>query len=179
MTTLDHIRESIPDELKDIRINLGNVLTTDGATGLSELQLTSTAYACALATKNTLLSEATLGLLDSVTDEAKDAYIKAARTAAGLMAMNNVYYRFIHLSEHEALKRMPAKLRMQAIGNPGIEKNDFELMCLAVSAIGGCGMCIKSHIDVLEKHGVSIDAIQSSARIAAVINATAHALSTH
>ena len=40
---------------------------------------------------------------------------------------------------------MPAKLRMNVIGSPGIDKADFELFGLAVSAMNGCGMCIDSH----------------------------------
>ena len=178
MTTIETLREAIPDELKDIRINLGNVLTTDGAAGLTEPQIFAVAYACALATKQTLVIDATLHALEANAPDNLEALTRAARIAAGLMAMNNVYYRFIHLSEHDALKKMPAKLRMQGIATSGIDKETFELLCLAVSAIGGCGMCIHSHIHELEKHGVSLDAIQSSARIAATINATAHAIAT-
>ena len=38
---------------------------------------------------------------------------------------------------------MPARLRMNVMANPGVEKVDFELWSLAVSAINGCGMCIE------------------------------------
>jgi len=71
---------------------------------------------------------------------------------------------------------MPAGLRMNVIGNPGIDKLDFELYALAVSAINGCGMCIDAHINVTEKGGISKEGIQQSMRIAAVINAAAQAL---
>jgi AhpD family alkylhydroperoxidase len=54
-----------------------------------------------------------------------------------------------------------------------IDKVNFELNCLAVSAINGCGMCIEAHTHELTKAGVSKLAIQSSVRIAAVLNATA------
>src|SRR5690606_25129231 len=71
-----------------------------------------------------------------------EAYANAARAAAAIMAMNNVYYRFVHLASNPIYQTLPAKLRMQCIGNPGIDKADFELFCLAVSAQNGCGMCI-------------------------------------
>lgn len=47
---------------------------------------------------------------------------------------------------------MPANLRMSVIGNPGIDKVNFELNCLAVSAINGCGMCIEAHTSWLNKN---------------------------
>ena len=99
-----------------------------------------------------------------------------AKAAATIMAMNNVYYRFVHLVGDAEYGRLPANLRMQGLASHGIDKIDFELMSLAVSAINGCGMCMESHTKVLEKHGVSKVAIQSSIRIAAVVNATAQAL---
>ena len=57
------------------------------------------------------------------------------------MAMNNVYYRFTHLARAR-LQDVPAKLRMNVIARPGVDKVDFELWSLAVSAINGCGMCV-------------------------------------
>ncbi len=68
---------------------------------------------------------------------------------------------------------MPAKLRMNAIATHGIDKDDFELFSLAVSAINGCGMCIDSHERVLQQHGVKAETIQAAARVAAVVNALA------
>ena len=91
--------------------------------------------------------------------------------------MNNIYYRFIHLSHDEEINKLPAKLRMSIIGNPGIAKVDFELMSLAVSVLNGCGMCIEAHARQLVEHGVSKQAIQSTARIAAVINSAAQVVS--
>ena len=70
-------------------------------------------------------------------------------------------------------RTLPAKLRMNAIGNPGIDKADFELFSLAVSAINGCGTCIDSHEKVLNQHGIKTETIQAAARIAAVIKAVA------
>ena len=89
------------------------------------------------------------------------------------MAMNNVYYRFVHLASNKEYATLPAKLRMNVIGTPGIDKADFELFSLAVSAMNGCGMCIDSHEKVLKGHGVNSEAIQTAARIGAVMKAVA------
>ena len=104
------------------------------------------------------------------------AEIDAAKAAATVMAMNNIYYRFTHLVHDEELRKLPVKLRMNIIGSPGIPKVDFELYSLAVSAINGCGMCMEAHVHEVVKGGISKLGIQSAIRIAAVINATAQAL---
>jgi len=43
------------------------------------------------------------------------------------MAMNNVYYRFLYLASNKAYETKPARLRMNTIANPGVDKADFEL----------------------------------------------------
>src|SRR5581483_3682747 len=102
--------------------------------------------------------------------------LNAARAAAAIMGMNNIYYRFLHLVEDPEYRQMPARLRMSVIGNPGIDKADFELMALAVSAINGCGTCVASHERQLRTHGLNREALQSAARIAAVLHGVAGVL---
>jgi alkyl hydroperoxide reductase subunit D len=92
------------------------------------------------------------------------------------MAMNNIYYRFVHLAGNADYRTMPARLRMNALARPGVEKADFELWSLAVSAINGCGMCIESHERALRQAGVTAESIQAAIRIAAVVHAVAVAL---
>jgi alkyl hydroperoxide reductase subunit D len=65
---------------------------------------------------------------------------------------------------------------MQIIGKPGVEKIDFELTSLAVSAINGCGMCIDAHVAQATKAGVTKQGVQSTIKIASVINAAAQAV---
>jgi lipoyl-dependent peroxiredoxin subunit D len=108
-----------------------------------------------------------------VAEKLDEAYQNAARAAAAVMAMNNVYYRFVHLASNPVYNTLPAKLRMNVIGAPGIDKADFELFSLAVSAMNGCGMCIDSHERVLTQHAVKPETIQSAARVAAVLKAVA------
>ena len=108
-----------------------------------------------------------------VTGTLSEAEANGARAAAAIMAMNNIYYRFTHLVGNEEYATLRAGLRMNVIANPGCEKVDFELASLAVSAINGCGMCMESHEKTLRKHNVSASAMQSAARIAAVMHAVA------
>ncbi len=90
--------------------------------------------------------------------------------------MNNVYYRSTHLIGDETYATMPAKLRMTVIGNPGVDKLDFELWSLAVSAIGGCGKCLESHEKVVRSAGLSREQVQEAIKIGAVVNAVATTL---
>ncbi len=168
----ENYTQSLKDYAKDIRLNLGSVLTPEGAPGLTQNQIFGTALACALHTRNRELIDAIQG--DAVST-LSDAEVNAAKTATTLMAMNNVYYRSIHLAENADLSKLPARLRMNGIAQPGIEKIDFELYCLAVSAIAGCGLCIKSHVAQAQKGGITPEGIQSSIRIAAVIQAASTA----
>ena len=77
--------------------------------------------------------------------------LNAAKSAAAIMGMNNIYYRFLHLVEDGEYSTMPARLRMNIIANPGVDKVDFELWCTTVSAVNGCGMCLDSRLDTIGK----------------------------
>lgn len=171
--SLDAIRDAIPDFAKDLRLNLGSVLTTQGAPGLDERQIWAIALATAIASRNPALTRDIEALAVARLDE---AHVNAARAAAAIMGMNNVYYRFLHLVEDAEYQTMPARLRMNVIGNPGIDKLDFELLSLAVSAVNGCGLCITSHEKKLRAHDISRESIQSAVRIAATIHAVAGVL---
>jgi alkyl hydroperoxide reductase subunit D len=168
--SLEQIRESLPDYARDIRLNLGSVLTPQGAPGLTEKQIASIALATAIASRNVELARAVEDWSRGQLDETS---VAGARAAAAIMGMNNVYYRFVHLVGDEEYATMPARLRMNVIGNPGIDRLDFELLSLAVSAVNGCGMCITSHERKLREGGVSREAVQSAVRIASVIHAAA------
>ncbi len=174
--SLDTIRDSIPDYARDLKLNLGSVLTPQGAPGLSEKQLWSVALATAIAARNTTFTRDIEALARA---HLVDGDVAGARAAAAMMGMNNIYYRFLHLVEDAEYQSMPARLRMNVIGNPGIDKLDFELLSLAVSAVNGCGLCITSHERKLRNHGVTRETIQSAVRIAAVIHAVACVLETN
>lgn len=161
------------DYAKDIKLNLSSVLKTDPESTLTENQIYGIALSCAYATKNSDLVEF---ILEKSEDKIDEKEVNAAKATASIMAMNNIYYRFTHLVSDKEYLRMPAKLRMNIIGNPGIEKVDFELYSLAVSAINGCGLCIDSHVKQLVNSEINKSTIAHTIRISSVINATAQTL---
>ncbi len=171
--SLETIRQAMTAYAKDIKLNLSKVMSEEGAPDLTLKQIYGTALASSYATKNPTLIKA---ILEEVSETLSEEEIGAAKAAATIMGMNNIYYRFVHLSSDKAYSSMPANLRMNIIANSGVDKLDFEIMSLAVSAINGCGMCIDSHAHHIEKDGVSKTGIQSSIRIAAVLSAAAQAL---
>ena len=171
--TLDLIRDAIPDYARDLRLNLGTVLTPAGAPGLSEGQIWSIALAAALAARNVPFARQIETLAAA---QLAPAQVQAAHAAAAIMGMNNVYYRFLHLVEDPEYQQLPARLRMNVIANPGIDKLDFELLSLAVSAINACGLCISSHEKLLRQHGATREQIQSAVRIAATMHGVAGVL---
>ncbi len=173
MTTLADVKNQLPDYAKDIKLNVSMVIEgDDGAPGLTELQRRGCVLAAALATGHSELIRACEAHAVAQLDAAN---IQGVATAAAVMAMNNIYYRSVHLMSDHSYLKLPAKLRMNAIGNPGIPKPDFELYSLAVSAVNGCGMCLDSHEKVLRAH-FSQEGVQSALRIAAVIHAVAAVL---
>ncbi|GAA1100515.1 MULTISPECIES: alkyl hydroperoxide reductase [Kitasatospora] len=167
---LDDLKAALPEYAKDLKLNLSAVI---GNSDLPEQQLWGTVLACAMATRSP-------AVLRELEPEAKanlkpEAY-NAAKGAAAVMGMNNVYYRTLHLLSDKEYGSMRAGLRMNIIGTPGVEKADFELWCFAVSAINGCGQCLDSHEAVLKKAGVEREVIQASIKIASVIQAVAATL---
>ncbi len=173
--SLDILKDVVKDYGRDIRINLDSVLSVEGAPGLSEVQIFGTFLASAYASKSPKLIEIAEGI---AAEKISSTEIEGVKAASTIMGMNNIYYRYLHLLEgEEELKKLPAKLRMQIIGKPGIEKSNFEIYSLAVSAITGCGMCINAHVQEIRKHGIEDLGIQSAIRIAAVTNGAAQALS--
>jgi alkyl hydroperoxide reductase subunit D len=170
MNSVEALRTTIPDVAKDIKLNLQSVLQP-GA--LTPAQRWGVAIASAVATRNERLRDAILHDARAVVGE---EVIDDALAAAALMAMNNVYYRFRHMIGKESYSQMPARLRMQRIARPASNKIDFELFCLAVSAINGCEMCMRSHEEVVIKGGLSEDQVHDAIRIAATVSAAAVAI---
>jgi alkyl hydroperoxide reductase subunit D len=168
--SVDALKSALPDYAKDTKLNLGSVT---GTSQLTEQQLWGTVLATALASRN---EQVIRELAEEAADNLSAEAFTAAKAAASIMAMNNVYYRATHLIGDETYATLPAKLRMSVIGRPGVDKVDFELWCLAVSAINGCGRCLESHEQVLRESGLSRELIQEALRIAAVVHAAAATL---
>jgi alkyl hydroperoxide reductase subunit D len=62
---------------------------------------------------------------------------------------------------------------MNRIAQPATNKVDFELFCLAVSAINACEACIRSHEAAVLAGGLTEDHVHDAVRIAATLQATA------
>ena len=168
--SIDTIKNMVPDYAKDLKLNLSSLA---GEETLTQQQLWGCFAACALAGRNEfVIREIMAEAEQNLSTEA----LNGAKSAAAIMAMNNVYYRFAHLATSKDYLSMPAKLRMNVIGNPGVDKVDFELWSLAVSVINGCGMCIDAHEKQLLDHGITRNEIQTAARIGAVVQAVSATL---
>ncbi|MCS6799784.1 MAG: carboxymuconolactone decarboxylase family protein [Myxococcota bacterium] len=162
---LEALRESLPEFARDAAINLANVL---GPGRLDESRRWGVAIAAAAATRTATLLDA---LVEEGLRRVGRAVVDDALAAASLMAMNNVYYRFRHFMQpiEAAYAERPARLRMQRIGRPATNPTDFELFCLAASAVGGCEACVRAHERAVRERGLSVDDIHEAIRIAAAV----------
>lgn len=170
---IEELKDTLPEYAKDIRLNLSNLFGNISQSGLSEAQFFGVALAVGYSLKHVDLLAA---IKESIAKPLLEVIDVPAKTAATLMAMNNIYYRFVHLSEDAEFKTMPANLRMAGLRAHGIPQVDFELYALSVSAINGCGMCISTHVEELLKEGMTRVSIQSAIRLAATLHATEQAL---
>lgn len=168
--SLETLKSALPEYAKDLKLNLSSLA---GEAGLTEQQRAGTFVASAIASRNAeVISAIAAEFAPKLSAEA----LAAAKAAAAIMAMNNIYYRFVHLASAADYKTLPARLRMNVIAKPGVDKVDFELWSLAVSAVNGCGMCIDAHEHELRKGGLSAEQIQAAVRIASVVHAVAATL---
>lgn len=162
---IETLKSSIPDYAKDIKLNISSLAAEET---LTPQQLWGCMLSCALAGRNAdVIRYVTKEAAQYLTPEAQTA----AKSAAAIMAMNNVYYKFVGMSANSDYKTMPAKLRMNVIANPGVDKGDFELWSLAVSAMNGCKYCVDAHEAQLKTHNFDATQIQTAVRIAAVMAA--------
>jgi alkyl hydroperoxide reductase subunit D len=169
MSALDAIRDALPEQARDTKLNLQAVLQPGP---LTPAQRWGVAVATAAAARNATLLDA---VLRDAAAEVEAAVIDDALAAASLMAMNNVYYRFRHMVGKPSYSEKPARLRMNRLVKPATNKVDFELFSLAVSAVNGCELCVRSHEQVITQ-GLTEDAVHDAVRIAAVVHAAAVSL---
>lgn len=164
--SLEALRNRLPEYAKDQRLNLGSLATEPV---LNEQQRAGAFIASAIAARN---PEVTKAIVAEFGPKLSPEALNAAKAAASIMGMNNIYYRFSHLVGGD-YANMPAKLRMNVMAKPGVDKAEFELWSLAVSAINGCGMCMEAHEKTVLQHGMSKEQVQAAVRIASVVHATA------
>ncbi len=166
--SLDALRDALPAYARDLAANL-SVLA--GETVLTEQQKWGCflACACAVGEPTTVREIAGAARLDA-------AAATAAKSAAAIMGMNNVYYRALHLMKTGEYAALPSRLRMQVLADPGVDKADYELWSLAVSAVNGCGLCLDAHEEELRRRAVQPPQVQAALRIAAVVGGVAQVL---
>jgi len=165
---LESLLDSVPAHAKDLKLNFSAVVRQQ--TELTPQQAWGTVVASAYASGNAELLKAAV---EEASQQLSEQALEAAKGAAAIMGMNNVYYRFLHLTSNEKYRTIPARLRMNIIRTHGVEHVDFELWCTAVSAINGCGTCVESHEKTLREKGVGEDKIIAAVRIASVIHGLA------
>ena len=164
--TIETLRETLPAYARDLSLNLSSLAAE---TILSDQQK----WGCFVASAHAVGVPAMVKAAEASAEAAglSEVAKTAAKTAAAIMGMNNVYYRALHLMQNGEYRTLPARLRMNVLTNPGVDKADFELWSLAVSAINGCGACLDSHEAELKTRGMTAPAIQAALRIASVVNA--------
>lgn len=167
---LDALRDTLPDDLKDVRLNLSSVLA--GET-LSPAQALGTALAAARFLRSRPLVAALESDARGALGDGAAAVLADAVASSGLMAMNTVYYRFRHMVGKESYGARAPRLRMSRMIQPATGKVDFELMSLACAALAGCEVCIQNHEKSLLHEGASEDACHDAVRVAAVVAAAA------
>jgi lipoyl-dependent peroxiredoxin subunit D len=164
--SIDALIDGLPAYAKDLKLNYSTLVRQNME--LTPQQLWGTVVASALATRNPAITEAVLA---EGAKHLSPQALEAAKSAAAIMGMNNIYYRFQHLSSNEKYGTLPAKLRMNALRTHGVDAVDFELWSIAVSAINGCGKCVDAHEKVVRDKDVSEETILAIVRIASVIHA--------
>lgn len=162
---LDALQSALPGYAGDLRRNLASVVD-DGR--LPEGQLWGALLACAIAVRSP-------AVLRAVAPEARErlsaeAY-DAARAAAAAMAANNVFFRARHLLSDPGYGHLRTGLRTNVLGARGVPKADYELWCVAVSAVGGCGACLDEHERALRRTGADRETVQEALKVAAVVQA--------
>lgn len=169
--SIEALRDALPAYARDIARNL-SVLAEE--TVLSD----QAKWGCFVASAHAVGEPSAVRAVEAAARAAglSEKAFEAGRTASTVMAMNNVYFRALHLMSAPEYRELPSRLRMNRLSDPGVSAVDYELWCVAVSAINGCGACLDSHEAELRARGVSPLEVQTALRIAAVVNAAARAL---
>src|SRR5664279_4238576 len=94
--SLDILMDTLPSYAKDLKLNFSSVVRQQ--TDLSEQQVWGTVVACAMASRN---EDVIATALEEAANHLTPQALEAAKGASAVMAMNNIYYRFLHLTSNE------------------------------------------------------------------------------
>jgi alkyl hydroperoxide reductase subunit D len=151
-----------------LKLNFSSVVRQQ--TELNEQQAWGTVVGSAIASRN---QDLILAALEEGATHLSPEALEGSKAAAAIMSMNNIFYRFLHLTSNEKYGTMRAGLRMNVMRTHGVDPLDFELWSTAVSAINGCRACVDSHEKIMREKGASEEKILAAVRIASVIHAIA------
>jgi len=164
--TLDQLIDTLPPSAKDLKLNFSSLVRNN--TELTPQQLWGTIVSTTIATRSAPLTAA---VLSTAPEHLSAQALEAAKTVAAIMGMNNIWYRFHHLSSNPKYATLPARLRMSGLRGHGIEDVDVELWALSVSAVNGCGKCVDAHENVVREKGLTEETVAAAIRVTSVIHA--------
>jgi alkyl hydroperoxide reductase subunit D len=150
MISVEEVLGELPDYAKDIRLNLETLLAAGHS--LTQAQTLGIAVASAASSQCAPLLAA---LAHKARTEVGDALVDDA------------------IVEEPVYKDKPPRLRMNRLAKVATNKADFELFCLAVSAINNCQTCVQSHEKAVRTAGLSDEQVHDAIRVAATVRAVA------
>jgi lipoyl-dependent peroxiredoxin subunit D len=150
--------------LPDLKINFKNSLESEF---LSKKEIALLGVALAVNASNNVLRAFFHSKAQAEGASAEE--LAEAIACASLLSANNVFYRFRHFMNKEKYNEIPARIKMNIMARPVNGKEFFELISLAVSAVNGCEMCVKSHEASLIELGSKEERVFEAVRLAAVI----------
>lgn len=162
--SLDLLEEGKSRYIADLKINFKNSFESEF---LSKKEIVLLGVALAVNANNSILREF---FKSKATQEGASAEeIAEAVACTSLLSANNVFYRFRHFLNKEKYNEIPARIKMNIMARPVSGKEFFELISLAVSAVNGCEMCVKSHEASLLELGSKEERVFEAVRLASVI----------
>lgn len=162
--SLDLLEEGKSRYVADLKLNFKNSFESDH---LSKKEIALLGVALAVNASNRVLKQ--FFTSNATAEGASEAEVAEAVACASLLSANNVLYRFRHFVNKEKYNEIPARIKMNIMARPVGGKEFFELMSLAVSAVNGCEMCVRSHENSLIELGSKEERIFESIRLAGVI----------
>lgn len=151
--------------LKDLKINVGNVLNNTQYLNRKEALLL--ALAVAVNEKFDVLKSSFITLAQQ--NGASEAEIAEVIACTSLMNTNNIFYRFRHFVKKDFYSNQSAGIKMGIMLNPVLGKELFELMSLVISSVNGCEMCVTSHEQSVLQQGSTESKVFEAVKLGAVI----------
>lgn len=161
---LNLLEEGNSRYIRDAKVNLKTVVKSDH---LNEKETALLGVAIAANNKNKTLISYFRELAQN--NEASAEEIGEAVACASLLSANNVFYRFRHFVDKQKYNEIPGRIRMNIMMKPVLGKEFFELISLAVSAVNGCEMCVKSHEASVLELGATEERVFDAIRLASVV----------